>query len=320
MKLQTQIPLNKTHNQIDYESRLLLLGSCFSQNIGDKLSYYKFRPVQNPFGILFQPLAIEKLVDRAVKQKLYEEQEVFESNERWHAFDAHSELSTTSKSEILQNLKNGLNETKGQIERCTHVIITLGTAWVYRYIETDAVVANCHKIPQKEFEKRLLTITEITNSLERTIKNIQSINKNTRIIFTISPVRHLKDGFVENQRSKAHLISAIHDALNISDFAPFTSYFESYELMMDELRDYRFYAKDMVHPNELAIDYIWDKFKEVWISQDVHQTMDKVDDIQKGLRHRAFHPESEQHQKFRKSLQAKIAYIQKEYSFMEFDI
>lgn len=319
MKLQTQIPLKKTDNQIDYESRLLLLGSCFSQNIGDKLAYYKFRSVQNPFGILFHPLAIEKLINRAVEHKTYNEDDVIKSNERWHAFDAHSDLSTPTKDELLLNLNNGLKKTGNQIKQSTHIIITLGTAWIYRYIKTNTVVANCHKIPQKEFKKQLLTSKEITTSLERIIKGIQSINKNAQIIFTVSPVRHLKDGFVENQRSKSHLISAIHDVLNISDISPFTSYFESYELMMDELRDYRFYAKDMVHPNELAVDYIWEKFKEVWISEGVYRTMDKVDDIQKGLRHKAFHPASEQHQKFQKSLQAKIAYIKEEYPFMEFD-
>lgn len=321
MKLQTQIPLIKANNQIDYSSQLLLLGSCFSENIGAKLNYFKFQSIQNPFGILFHPLAIENLIYRAVEEKLYTETDVFFLNERWHCFDAHSEVSKLSKDELLITLNLGLTQTRQQLKKASHIIITLGTAWAYRHKETSKIVANCHKVPQKEFEKCILSIEEIATSLENTRKHILSINKNIQIICTISPVRHLKDGFVENQRSKAHLISALHGTFGSHSFGGGSgeAYFESYELMMDELRDYRFYTSDMVHPNDLAIEYIWEKFKHVWISEYEHQTMNKIEDIQKGLAHRPFYPESEQHQKFQKSLQAKIAYIKGEYPFMEFN-
>ena len=194
----------------------------------------------------------------------------------------------------------------------------MGTAWVYRLNESNKIVANCHKVPQKEFEKYLLPISEIAVSLECIINKIQTINKEVRIVFTISPVRHLKDGFIENQRSKAHLISAIHYLISAQSEST-VDYFPSYEIMMDELRDYRFYGEDMVHPNQLAIDYIWEKFQNTWISDGALETMSKVDDIQKGLRHRPFHAESDQHQKFIKSLHAKIAYIKEDYPFMEFN-
>ncbi len=318
MNLQTQIPIKKEDNHIDYSSKLLLLGSCFSQNIGDKLAYFKFRSLQNPFGILFHSLAIENLIARAVDKKLYTEEDIFYFNERWQTYDAHSDLSATTKEDLLSSLNSALIATRAQIETGTHIILTLGTAWVYKLKETNTIVANCHKVPQKEFEKYLLPVSEIVFSLESVIKKIQTINKQVKILFTISPVRHLKDGFVENQRSKAHLITAIHSLLSSRSDSS-VGYFPSYELMMDEMRDYRFYAQDMIHPNQLAIDYIWEKFKDTWTSNGAQETMNKIDDIQKGLRHRPFHPESAQHQNFLKSLQAKIAYIKEIYPFVEFN-
>ncbi|PWL40437.1 GSCFA domain-containing protein [Flagellimonas aquimarina] len=318
MKLQTTVPLIKFENPIDYQSKLLLLGSCFVENIGDKLKYYNFQQLQNPFGILFHPFAIENLVERAIENRNYQESEVFEQDGRWHCFDAHSANSATSKTILLQNLNESLEETKQQLEQTTHIIITLGTAWVYRDNKTKKVVANCHKVSQKEFSKELLSIEVIKNSLARLIELVHSINESAQVIFTISPVRHLKDGFMENQQSKSHLITALHGVLS-SRAQSRGIYFPSYEIMMDELRDYRFYGKDMVHPNELAIDYIWEKFKSSWISSQSYTVMEEVDTIQKGLQHRAFNPDSEEHQKFKKSLQAKITYLKERYPFMKFD-
>lgn len=319
MKLQTQIPFTKAQHQIDYSSQLLLVGSCFSEHIGAKLEYYKFQTLQNPFGIIFHPLAIENLISRAIKKEFYSENELFFLNERWHCFDAHSGLSDGSKEKLLENLNCQLVKTEKQLRQATHILITLGTAWTYREKETGETVANCHKVPQKEFDKHLLTVDEITASLQRTLHQIKTINKHAQVVFTISPVRHLKDGFVENQRSKSHLITALHEVLGIPPLGLSGFYFSSYEIMMDELRDYRFYATDMVHPNELAIDYIWEKFQQVWISDAVSLPMKKVAEVQKGLRHRPFSIASEQHQKFIKSLELKIKMLREEFPFMRFN-
>ncbi len=320
MKLQTNIPLNKADNQIDYQNKLLLIGSCFSENIGDKLAYYKFQSVQNPFGILFHPLAIETLISKAIKNEQYSEKDIFFLNERWHCFDAHSDLSDASKESLLKKLNTALKKANHRINNSTHILITLGTAWVYRNTKTKAVVANCHKVPQNEFSKELLSVDAVQKSLENTIQKIQSVNKKAQFIFTVSPVRHLKNGFTENQRSKAHLIAAIQNIVNSLSFGVGRGehYFPSYELMLDELRDYRFYQADMIHPNQLAIDYIWEKFVEVFISSNSLQTMKRVEDIQKGLQHKPFNRESEQYRAFEKSLNDKISYLQKEYPFMKF--
>ncbi|UII74809.1 GSCFA domain-containing protein [Flagellimonas sp. HMM57] len=314
MKLQTTIPLGKGKTQIDYKSKLLLLGSCFVENIGQKLSYYKFQQVQNPFGILFHPLAIENLIERALHDKMYQENEVFEHQEIWKCFDAHSDCSALSKQELLQNLNDKLRQTKKRVTAASHIVITLGTAWVYRNTESDSIVANCHKVPQKQFSKELLSVKTIQGCLERLIHLIQSINEKATLIFTISPVRHLKDGFVENQRSKANLVNALHYVKERHTI----SYFPSYEIMMDELRDYRFYEKDMVHPNQLAIAYIWEKFKSVWIAEEAYSSMEEVETVQKGLLHKPFNPNSNAHQKFAASLQAKIVYLQEKYPFIQF--
>jgi len=315
MNFQTIVPLNKeTRNSIDYNAKILLLGSCFSENIGDKLNYFKFQTSQNPFGILFHPKAIENLVTNAINEKKYLPEDLIFQNERWHSFDAHSSLSTTDKNELLANLNSAIIATNKKLKEATHIIITLGTSWVYRFIETDVIVANCHKIPQKKFLKTLLSVDEITKSLKTTISHLKSVNKNIHILFTVSPVRHLKDGFTENMQSKSHLITAIHSIMKTKN----SSYFPSYEIMMDELRDYRFYAEDMIHPNKTAINYIWERFAETRISESSKLTMKEVETIQKGISHRPFNENSEQHQKFLTNLEIKKEKLNSIFNFITF--
>ncbi len=320
MKLQTIVPLHSEKERIDYQSTLFLLGSCFVENIGRKLKYYQFQTLQNPFGILFHPIAIENLLIHAIEEKGYADADVFYYNERWHCFNAHSDLSDPSKENLLSNLNSALLNTRNQLGNATHIIITLGTAWVYKDVESQKRVANCHKLPQNQFTKELLTAREIEESIKRIILKIRKVNMSASVIFTISPVRHLKDGFVENQRSKANLISAVGKIMESASSNKNLYYFPAFEIMLDELRDYRFYAKDMVHPNNLAIDYIWEKFKRVWISEKADLVMKVVQEIQKGLSHRPFNENAEQHQFFLKSLNEKIMVLKKEYPFMNFEI
>ena len=315
MRLQTSVPLQKYENPIDYQSKLLLLGSCFVENIGEKLDYFQFQSLQNPFGILYHPLAIENLVKRALDGKTFQEDEVFEQEGVWYCFEAHSDLRSSERQALVKELNEALQTTLEHVQTATHLIITLGTAWAYRHKSTGNLVANCHKVPQKEFSKELLAVKTIKDSLQNLVSKVGKVNPNLQIVFTISPVRHLKDGFVENQRSKANLISAVHQMTKEST----VSYFPAYEIMMDELRDYRFYGKDMVHPNDLAVEYIWEKFRTVWISEDCASTMQDVEAVQKGLQHRPFNPETDAHQNFLKSLEAKITYLKKRYPFMKFE-
>ncbi len=315
MQFRTKIPTLKSNNPLDYNSKIVSLGSCFAVNMSEKLDYFKFENICNPFGILFHPLAIEKLIDFAVSEKQFSEKDVFFHNERWHCFDAHSDLSNSNKEELIANLNTIVVETKLKLQAASHIIITYGTSWVYRNLESNTIVANCHKVPQAAFSKEILSVATIEKSMRNTLDLIQKINPNVNFIFTISPVRHLKDGFVENQLSKAHLISALHS----SNFQlPTLSYFPSYEIMMDELRDYRFYAEDMIHPNQIAIDYIWQRFSETSISEESHSIMKEVEAIQKGLQHRPFNSNSESHQQFLSKLRDKMVKLQKQFPQIQF--
>ena len=316
MNFRTPISIPKNLKPIDYNSKIVSLGSCFAVNMAEKFEYYKFQNSVNPFGIIFNPVSIEKLIYRIVNQVFFTEKDIFFHNERWHCFEVHSDLSNPNKEEFLENLNAILKLSLIQLFQVSHLIITFGTSWVYRNFESNAIVANCHKLPQNQFQKEILSVETIGNSIKNTIDLIQKINPDCNFIFTVSPVRHLKDGFVENQRSKSHLITAIHDGVK-SQF-PAVNYFPSYEIMMDELRDYRFYAEDMLHPNTVAIDYIWSKFKESTIAESDFPVMEQVDSIQKSLSHKPFNPNSESHSKFESKLKEKMTNLQFQYSFMKF--
>ncbi len=293
-------------NQINYNAKVLLIGSCFTNNIGLKLAKFKFNTLINPFGVIFNPKAIENLVTRSIDNTFFTDKDLVFQNERWHCLDVHSNFSDTDKNTVLENINKAILNTKTVLENASHIIITLGTSWVYRYHKTDSLVANCHKIPQTNFTKELLSIDEIQQSLKNIITAVTSVNKNINIVFTLSPVRHLKDGFIENQLSKAHLISAIHQVLDTK-----THYFPAYEIMMDDLRDYRFYKKDMIHPNEIAIDYIWNKFIETWIHPSEKENLEQVKQINNSLAHKPFNENSEQHQLFLEKLHQKISDLEK---------
>lgn len=316
MKLQTEIPIHPERNPIDYASKVVLLGSCFSENVGAKFLYYQFQHLVNPFGILFHPFAIEQLITRAINETVFTEKDLVFHNEQWHCFEVHSSLSASNKEELLRKLNNILKQFQKEIETATHFIFTYGTAWVYRFIETDRYVANCHKIPQKQFLKELASVEEIAASIDNTITLIKSSNPNVVCIHTVSPVRHVKDGMVENTRSKAHLIAGIHEVISPRDRV---HYFPSYEVMMDELRDYRFYTEDLVHPSNTAIQIVWEKFAEAWVSSEAKHFQKDIETIQNGLSHRPFHPESKAHQEFQKNLQKKIETLQKQLPYTNFE-
>ncbi len=313
MQFTTKIAIPKSPYPINYDSKVVSLGSCFAVNIAKKFNYYKFNNFVNPFGILFHPLAIHEVIRRAIQECPFSDREVFFHNECWHCFDAHSDYSHVDQNHLTESLNCSLEELKSQIKTASHILITYGTAWVYREKSSQKIVANCHKVPQARFEKELLSATTIQEAIEETIALIQYVNPSANIIFTISPVRHLKDGFVQNQQSKANLIIGMHQAIlnqtEINDLNTLT-YFPSYEIMIDELRDYRFYAEDMIHPNQTAIDYIWQQFVAVAVAEDSRQIMDEVASIQKAIAHKPFDPNSESHQKFLRQLKQKIAGLQ----------
>ncbi|MDC8001076.1 GSCFA domain-containing protein [Aequorivita todarodis] len=339
MKLQTEIPLNPEENQIDYSSKILLMGSCFSENIGRKFDYFKFQNLQNPFGVIFNPVSIEKLIVRAIDDVSFSEEDIFQHNEVWKCFEAHSELSALDMDEFLVNLNSALQNLREALFSATHIIFTFGTSWVYRTVDASAplsdrasallstgeIVANCHKLPKQHFQKELLSIETISKSLQTIFDKISTINPTATIINTVSPVRHIKDGFAENSLSKAHLISAIHHFLNLKsapdsfrDVNRKSFYFPAFEIMMDELRDYRFYAEDLLHPNSTAIELIWQKFSKVWIAAETETLQKEIASIQNGLNHRSLNPESAEHLRFLANLQQKISSLKNLFPHIQF--
>lgn len=319
MNFTTKIPIPDSQFHIDYNSKVVSLGSCFAVNISEKFDYFKFRNMCNPFGILFHPLAIETIISKAINSTFFTEEDIFFHNERWNCFDVHSDVSNSDKEVFLRTLNELVESTNRQISEASHIIITYGTSWVYRNKISGKVVANCHKVPQSQFDKEILSVAIIEKSIQNTIDLIEKVNPNCAVIFTISPVRHIKDGFQENQRSKSNLISALYSILEVPPLGV-RGLFPSYEIMMDELRDYRFYAEDMLHPNQIAIDYIWERFSETTISDDANLIMTEVESIQRGLAHRPFNPNSDSHLKFLNQLELKISKLKKEFPFMKFQL
>lgn len=315
MKFSTEIPIKNIENPIDYNSKIVSTGSCFAVNMADKFKNFQFQSTVNPLGILFHPIALANLFEFAANNKIFEAQDLICHQDVWSCFDTHSDMNELEKLEILFKLNHKIREFKSNLSEASHIIITLGTAWVYKHKEQNKIVANCHKIPQNQFTKELLPIPIIVESLKKIENVIANLTPSAQILFTISPVRHIKDGFVENQRSKAHLISGLHEYLESSKN---TYYFPSYEIVMDELRDYRYFKADLIHPNDVAIDYIWEQFKKHCINENAYKTMQLVDEVQKGLAHRPFNPYSEQHHTFLDKLAIKLDNLLEQYPFMNF--
>lgn len=308
MKFTTSVPVKEQEPKIDHNSKVLLLGSCFVENIGEKLDYYQFQNLRNPFGIFYHPGAIETFIRKVTENYTYEEKDIFFHNEQWHCFDAHSCLNSSSKEELLTKLNQGIADTRQFIKNSSHIVLTFGTSWYYNELKTGLSVANCHKIDQKEFEKKIFSVQENEKVINKVIQCLLTLNSTLKLIFTVSPVRHMKDGFVENQRSKAHLLAAIHQVIS-SQYREYPNtcfYFPAYEIMLDELRDYRFYAEDMLHPNSLAVDFIWSKFTISWVSKDAAELFKSIETIHRGLGHKPFNENSEKHQVFLKMLKEKI--------------
>ena len=315
MNFRTEFKLKPGQNQITYKHKLLFLGSCFAENIGKYFEYYRFDIQINPFGILYHPSAIKRVIDIALNADYDPYKSSFKHAELWSNFDAHSSLSSLYEKQLISNLNSAQQQTQKSIEYSDFIFITLGTAWVYKHLENNIIVNNCHKLPQKQFEKQLMTLSEVENTLSEIIQKIKHINPNVTVIFTLSPVRHLKDGFVENQRSKSTLHLGIQNVLeNFKN----TYYFPSYELLLDDLRDYRFYDKDQIHPNTVALDYIWSKLNTVFFSDQTQHLTEKIDAINKRMNHKLFNPESKDSLAFKRKTEDLIDKIKEERPYIRF--
>jgi len=310
----TILPLQKSTLSIDYKSPILCIGSCFTQNIGQRLIDYKFPALLNPFGILYNPLSIKNSLAFLLTNKTYTEEDLFLHQDLWHSFDHHGAFSNPAPSSILADINTQLKTAQLFLKKTKVLILTFGTSNVFIQKSTRKVVANCHKVPNTDFEKRRLSMVRIIVELTPILKKLKAVNPDLEVLFTVSPVRHLKDGLLENHRSKATLLLAIEA---LTKQLPFTHYFPAYELVMDDLRDYRFFEKDMAHPNALAIEYIWQAFQSAYFSDSTTVIFKQVKKLVQASLHRPFHPQTNTHQQFVKKQLEKIDQLAQQYPFLK---
>jgi hypothetical protein len=299
--------------QISYHHKILFLGSCFSEEIGNKMAEMKFNVLQNPNGILYDPQSIADAVFSYINNKIYKEEDLFELNDLWHSWKHHSQFSGVNKNEVLQKINVSQSRAHFFLKEARFLIVTLGTAFNYRLKNTGDNVANCHKAPSALFEKNFLSTKEIIEHLSNAIKALQIFNSEIKIIFTVSPVKHVKDGLVENNRSKARLIEAVHFLVEENGNV---LYFPSYELVTDVLREYRFYKNDMVHPNETAASYVFEKFCNSFMNDETKNIMNEINKIFSAVSHKPFLKESIAHQKFVDSQLENIRKMEMKYPFI----
>lgn len=300
---------------IQHQDKLLLAGSCFTENIGAKLKQHKFPVLENPNGILFNPISIAKSVHGYIDNKQYTGDDLFYQNESWNSWQHHSRFSYPDKDKCLSSINQSQQAAHQFILKANWLFVTVGSAFVYE-LNNGEVVANCHKVPTDKFSKKLLGVEEIVAALEGMLDRLMLVNPTLKIIFTISPVRHLRDGFVENNRSKSTLVQAVHQ---LTDARENVFYFPAYELVIDDLRDYRFYAEDMVHPNYAATGYVWEKFVTACIDEAAQKLMKEINIINAARSHKPFNPSSEQHKKFLQSNLDRVVQLQRQYPYIDFE-
>ena len=298
---------------ISYKDKLLLVGSCFTEHIGNKLEELKFDVLQNPNGILFDPFSVAGSLVSYTTNRQYNGDDLFYLNEVWQSWHHHSRFSNTNKDECLRMINESQARAHRFLKEADWVIITLGSSFSYRLAEDGMPVANCHRAPAQTFRKHMMSIEETNTALDNCIHQLFHFNKKLRILFTVSPVRHIRDGVVENNRSKARLIEVVHHLVNKFDRL---FYFPAYELVIDVLRDYRFYDIDMVHPNYPATEFVLEKFRQHYIDEASQQLMEEVRKIVVARKHKPFQPDTNAHRQFLQNHYNKARELRERYPFL----
>ena len=299
MKFRTEISLQPLAEGIDHSAKIFALGSCFAESISERLQRAKFSVTTNPFGVLFNPLSIARAIERLADTRAFAVCDIREGKEGFFSFDAHSSLDGKTHTEIFANLNQAVAQGSKALHDAEWVVLTFGTAWVYEH--NGRVVANCHKQPAKEFERRRLSVAEI---VERYQPLFEGVLRDKTVILTVSPVRHLGDGLQENSISKAILRLAVEELVAKYENA---HYFPSYEILIDDLRDYRYYADDLAHPSKMAVDYVWERFCEYALTDKAQRLLPQIEQIVSAAEHRPFNPTSEAHKAFCSKMLAKVA-------------
>lgn len=300
--------------KIVHEQPLLFLGSCFSDEISFRAKNAGFQVNANPFGTIFHPLALSRFINESILAIDCEER-IIERNELFFSLDASSTIYASSSNELISELKQIRENWVLKLKAASHLFITFGTAWLYELTVDKTFVANCHKLPGSYFQKRLVLSDELVNHWKTTLDNIRRINPEIQVVFTVSPVRHAKDGLIENNQSKAQLIDAVRQLANLES----SNYFPSYEIVIDELRDYRFYKKDRLHPSDEAIDYVWQRFEETFCTEETRTLSNEVRQLKSAMHHKSIHPESTETKAHKKRVEEQRTKFEASYPYIVLD-
>lgn len=314
MNFQTCVDCKKTDINITHNSNILLIGSCFTENIGKILKKSKFKCIVNPYGVLYNPLSISRSLNEIIDLRKYNENDVFYYKGLYHSFMHHTTFSSDNLNMCLEHINSQILNAHESLTSLDYIIITLGSSYIYRH--NGIVVANCHKLPEKSFERQLCDYNSFIIEYRKLLDKLFSVNGHLRIIFTISPIRHIRDGLHNNMISKSILAIFVYELQKL--YSEKIYYFPAYEILNDELRDYRFYADDMVHPSELSILYIWEKFKTMYMDKKTHELIDKCNNIEKMISHKPFNPNSNEYKSFVKSVIDKIVAFTSEYPYLDY--
>ena len=283
MNFRTEIKIPENRVKIEHSGKILTIGSCFAENIAEQFRFYLFNVFENPFGVLYNPASVYNAIKLTDEERAFTRNDLIASQNEWHSFYHHSDFSHYNDDECLNRINSRTKEVKNYLKECGWVIISLGTSFIYKHKEKDIIVSNCHKIPADKFERAFLSVEETKKYLSGTVGLLKKNNPAVKIILTVSPVRHIKDGFAENQLSKSSLIVAVNEIIKENESC---FYFPSYEIMMDDLRGYRFYEKDLLHPNKIAVEYIWEKFSGSFFSEKCLAAIKEIEPYSRGKEHR----------------------------------
>lgn len=315
MKFRTEIEIPQHHNPINHSEKILTIGSCFAQNIGEYFINGKLDVLVNPFGVLYNPVSILNSVKLLTGSIKFTEEDLVYDQGEWHSFYHHTDFSHHEKNVVLKNINDSLESTSEFIRNANRVIFTYGSSYVYELYESGIIASNCHKIDSGKFKRYRLSAGKVREAIRSALDEILTLNKNCEFIFTVSPVRHWKDGAIDNQLSKSTLILAVNEIVKNN---PRCIYFPSFEIMMDDLRDYRYYESDLVHPNKSAKDYIWEKFSESMMSENCREIVKEVENISRAKSHRVRNPDSDKHKQFITATLAKIKELTSKYPHIDF--
>lgn len=316
IKLRTEVDFPEFKKKMGYHHQSMMIGSCFAENIGIYLRELCFPIMVNPFGILYNPISIANSLEMVLNGKKFTEKDLFFSNGLYNSFSHHSRFSGSDPAEILARINKKAEEAYEILKNCHHLFITFGTSWVFKHKISGSVVSNCHKLPASTFLRYRLSVTQITETWIPLIEAIQKLNPDLHLVFTVSPIRHLKDGAHENQLSKSTLLMAT-DELVTRYGNELITYFPSYEFVLDELRDYRFYGADMTHLSDVAVDLIRERFTAAILDQEATTISEEFEKILQSLRHRPINVMSTDYVSFIESQIEKTHQFQKKYPFVD---